>query len=129
MCPDGVDVYIDNVGGEILDAVLLNIKKYARIVLCGAISSYNQKKAPGIYYYPLIISQSATVEGFIVWDHKQKFEIATKNLSKWIKEKKIIHREHVIDGIENAPKALRVLLSGENLGKVLVKVDHQAPKL
>mmetsp|Transcript_11980 Transcript_11980/g.12061 ORF Transcript_11980/g.12061 Transcript_11980/m.12061 type:complete len:266 (-) Transcript_11980:30-827(-) len=129
LCPEGIDIYIDLVGGDILDAVLLNIKKYARIVMCGAISSYNLKRAPPIRYYPLIISQSASVEGFIVWEHRNKFDIAVKNLSKWIKENKIKHKEHIVDGIENAPRALRMVMTGENFGKMVVKVEHQSPKI
>ncbi|CAG9315428.1 YFMJ_1 [Blepharisma stoltei] len=128
-CPDGVDVYIDNVGGEILDAALLNINKYARIVMCGAISSYNKKTAPPVHYYPLIISMSATIVGFIVFDFKNKYGLATKHLSKWLQQKKLKFSEHVVDGLENAPSALRLLLKGENTGKVLVRVTSGSPKL
>ena len=106
LCPKGVDVYIDNVGGNILDSVLLNIRKRARIVLCGAISSYNEKKAPNLRFYPLIISNMATVEGFIVWDFRNRFDLATKDLSRWVKKGKLKYREEIVEGLENAPRAL-----------------------
>lgn len=128
-CPDGVDIYIDNVGGEILDAALLNINKYARIVMCGAISGYNQKRAPPVHYYPLIIAMSATIVGFIIFDFKNKYGLAVKHLSKWVQQNKLKLREHVVEGLENAPLALRMLLQGENKGKLLVKVMHSSPKL
>lgn len=129
VCPNGVDIYIDNVGGEILDAVLLNIKKYSRIVMCGAISGYNLKKNPPIYYYPFVVSMSASMIGFIFDDYKHVFLVALKSLSKWVDEGKIIYREHILNGLENAPKALSMLFTGENKGKMIIKVFSTSVKL
>lgn len=129
VCPDGIDIYIDNVGGEVLDAVLLNLKKYARIVMCGAISAYNYKKAPSVSNYPLIISMSATVIGFLVDDYKKHFLIALKSLGKWIKEDKIKYKEHMLYGLESAPLGLSMLLKGENNGKVIVKLSPPIEKI
>ena len=134
VCPQGVDIYIDNVGGPVLDAVLANIRKNARIVFSGAISSYNQKKAFPVHNYPyflyrIAIAMSASIEGFIVWDYQNRFEIAIRQLSRWIQEKKIIHREHIIQGLENAPSALKMVMNGENFGKMIVRVLHQEPRI
>ena len=128
-CPKGIDVYIDNVGGEILDAVLPNIKKYARIILCGAISGYNSSKSPGIYNYPIMISMSATMIGFIVNDYINHFVTAIKTLTKWVNKGKIKYRTHLLNGLENAPKGLAMLFTGENKGKLIIEVDNQKEKI
>ena len=128
-CPRGIDIYIDNVGGKILDAVLLNIKKYARIVMCGAISGYNLSKAPGICYYPRVISMSATMIGFIANDYKHHFAIALKSLSKWVNEGKIKSRIHVLPGLEHGPKGLAMLFTGENQGKLILDIEKQIEKI
>jgi NADPH-dependent curcumin reductase len=72
---------------------------------------------------------SATVEGFIVWDYKNRFELAVRQLSRLIQEKKLIYKEHVLQGLENAPKALQMVMNGENFGKMVVKVLHEQPRL
>mmetsp|Transcript_3766 Transcript_3766/g.3548 ORF Transcript_3766/g.3548 Transcript_3766/m.3548 type:complete len:137 (+) Transcript_3766:599-1009(+) len=129
LCPDGIDIYLDNVGGEILDAVLLNIKKHGKIIACGAIASYNSKKPKPIYNYPLIIALSITVEGFIVWDYKNRFQLATRQLSRLVQEKQIAYKEHILEGIKKVPEALRLLMTGENQGKLIVKLQHSDPHL
>lgn len=128
-CPNGIDIYIDNVGGDILDAVLLNIKKYARIVLCGSISGYNMKKSPSLMRYPLVISNSATMIGFIVNDYRHLFVQALKSLSKWISEGKLKYREHILHGLENAPNGLKMLFTGENKGKLIIRVKKEKVRL
>ena len=72
---------------------------------------------------------SATVEGFIVWDYKNRFEFALKQLSRWVQEKKIIHKEHVLQGLESAPSALKMVMQGENFGKMIVRLVHDQPSL
>ena len=127
-CPEGVDLYLDNVGGEILDAVLINCKKGARIILCGAIQSYTKKAQP-IFMYPLVIAMSMKVKGFIVTDFYNRYNEAHAFLTNLLNKKKLVYKEDIVDGLENAPLALRKLLSGENFGKLLIRVDHEKPKL
>jgi len=128
-CPGGVDIYIDNVGGEMLDSVLLNINKYAKVILCGAISAYNLSLAPRIYYYPLIISMSASLIGFEVWDYRHRFGLATQSLNKWEQEGRLKHREQILKGLHKAPKALQMLLLGQNTGKLIIKIHSKSPKI
>jgi NADPH-dependent curcumin reductase CurA len=123
-CPHGVDVYFDNVGGEISDAVMPLLNHKARIVLCGQISQYNINKpdvGPRIQTYLLI--KSAMMKGFIVMDYADRSEEGIRQLAQWISQKKLKYAEHVIEGLENAPKAFIGLFKGENLGKQLVKVS------
>lgn len=123
LCPKGVDVYIDNVGGDVCDSVLNFINKYARVVLCGAISGYNLRKNPGIKNYPIVIAMSATMIGFMVNDFRSTFTLALKTLSKWLAEGKIIYKEHIISSLEQAPAGLIMLLKGENQGKLLINLE------
>ena len=97
--------------------------------MCGAISGYNLKKNPPIYYYPFVVSMSASMIGFIFDDYKHVFLVALKSLSKWVDEGKIIYREHILNGLENAPKALSMLFTGENKGKMIIKVFSTSVKL
>jgi len=103
-CPDGIDVYFDNVGGEILDAVLSLINVRARIVICGTISHANlTEPVPGPYNFRSILTQRARVEGFIILDYVDRFQEATEDLGRWLTEGKIQYRVEVVDGLENAP--------------------------
>ncbi|OMJ83208.1 hypothetical protein SteCoe_15924 [Stentor coeruleus] len=129
LCPEGIDLYLDNVGGEMLDAVLLNAKKGARMILCGAIQSYGQKKAQPLYMYPLVISKSLKMKGFIVTDYQNKFEEGLKYLGSLYEKGNLKYKEDVVDGLENAHTALQKLARGQNDGKMLIKVLHEAPKL
>jgi NADPH-dependent curcumin reductase CurA len=127
LCPEGVDVFFDNVGGEILDTVLDRIAIGARIVVCGAISSYNDfEQRPGIRnHYRLIISRG-TMRGFLVFDHLDRIPQAISDLAGWAAAGKIKNQIDVVEGLENAPDALNRLFTGQNLGKQLVKVaDRQ----
>jgi NADPH-dependent curcumin reductase CurA len=123
LCPKGVDVYFDNVGGEILDAVLAHLAMGARIALCGAISGYNDfAHMPGIRNYVNLIVRSATMRGFLVFNYAARIPEAIADLAAWAAAGKIKNQVDVVTGLENAPDALRRLFTGENLGKQLVKV-------
>jgi len=126
LCPKGIDIYFDNVGGEILDAVLGQINKRARISLCGLITGYNaEKPKPGPYYFPNILVKSAKVEGFIVTDYLHRSEEAIKDLGQWFMEGKLKFRVDVVDGLENAPLAINKLFDGSNQGKLMIKVFEE----
>ena len=122
-CPDGIDVYFDNVGGPVSDAVLFNINQFARIVVCGAISLYNETRMPmGMRIEPFLIKSSALMQGFIVNDYAKKFPDAIKQLSTWIATGKLKYKETIVEGFENIPLAFLDLFEGKNTGKMVVKV-------
>jgi NADPH-dependent curcumin reductase CurA len=122
-CPDGIDVFFDNVGGEILDAALAQISLHARVVLCGAISQYDTADfAPGPRNILNLIPQRGRMEGFIVIDYRDRFLDAILQLGQWVQEGRIRYAEDIVDGLENAPAAFRRLFTGENTGKLIVKV-------
>jgi NADPH-dependent curcumin reductase CurA len=126
VCPDGIDVFFDNVGGDILDAVLAQINLRARIVLCGAISTYNAVEPPrGPSNYRQLIVQRARMEGFLILDYLDRFPEAQLQMAAWVIEGKIQHAEDVVDGLEHAPEALNRLFTGANTGKVVVKVSEE----
>jgi NADPH-dependent curcumin reductase len=123
-CPDGVDLYFDNVGGEILDAVLTTITLNARVVLCGAIAQYNDMDgAVGIKNHAMLIMRRGTMTGFIVTDFAARWAEAQLALATMILDGSLRHHEHLVPGLENAPDALNLLFSGGNHGKTLVVVD------
>jgi len=124
-CPKGIDVYFDNVGGDILDAALANIRMGARIPICGAISQYNNTtpiKGPSNYLSLLV--NSARMEGFVVFHFAKKYPEAGAALSQWITEGKIKSREHIEEGIENFLPTFQKLFSGEKQGKLVLKVGE-----
>ncbi|WP_439482203.1 NADP-dependent oxidoreductase [Cyclobacterium plantarum] len=124
-CPDGVDVYFDNVGGEISDAVLTNINKFARLPVCGAISLYNKTEVPmGPRLQPILLTKSATMRGFIIGDFASKFPTATRQLAAWLKEGKLQSSETIVEGFDNIPQAFLDLFEGKNKGKMVVKVGE-----
>ncbi len=121
--PDGVDVYFDNVGGPISDAVLFNINKFARLVICGAISVYNNTELPkSVSVQPFLIKNSALMQGFIVSNFQDKFPEAIKALSHWLAEGKLTYSETIVEGFENIPQAFIDLFDGKNKGKMVVKI-------
>jgi NADPH-dependent curcumin reductase CurA len=125
-CPKGVDVYFDNVGGDILDAVLAQINQRARIVLCGAISMYNATDLPpGPKNYVSLIIHRARMEGFIVTDFLPRFQEAFMQISQWIGEGKIKYAVDVVQGLENATTAINRLFTGANTGKLLVQISEE----
>lgn len=122
-CPDGVDVYFDNVGGEISDAVHANINRLGRIIVCGAISAYNDTSAPtGPRVEHFLIRKSALMQGFIVGNYAEKFPEGIKHLSQWLAEEKLHAEETVVKGFENIPQAFIDLFDGKNKGKMIVKI-------
>jgi NADPH-dependent curcumin reductase CurA len=123
VCPQGVDIYFDNVGGEISDAVLVHINNFARIIVCGAISLYNETSVPvGPRVQPLLIKNRALMQGFIIFDYAKKFPGAIAQLSAWVQEKKLTYTETVVEGFDNIPQAFLDLFEGKNKGKMIVKV-------
>ncbi len=122
-CPKGVDVYFDNVGGPILDAVLGRLAMKARVVLCGVISSYLTGEHPGPANYVNLLSKSALMQGFNALDMWERFEDAYADLRRWEAEGLLVHRETVLDGLESCVEALNGLFTGANIGKMLVKVN------
>jgi NADPH-dependent curcumin reductase CurA len=122
-CPNGVDIYFDNVGGEISDAVITLINKHARIPLCGLISQYNlEAPETGLRPQPFLLVNSALMQGFIITDYAPRFAEGVSQLARWLAEGKLKYAEHIVDGFENTPEAFIGLFRGENLGKQLVKV-------
>ena len=122
-CPKGIDLYFDNVGGEILDAALLNMAIHGRVVLCGGISSYNEKELPaGPRNYMQLVIRRCTMQGFLVSDHLSRAGQAIADLSTWVAEGKVVHAEDIQEGIENTPKTFPRLFQGKNLGKQLLKL-------
>ncbi|OJT07445.1 hypothetical protein TRAPUB_1688 [Trametes pubescens] len=113
-----LDVYFDNVGGDILNFMLTRLKMKARIVLCGAISDYNTSKPKGLSAYTNLISQRAKIEGFVVFDYAKRYPEALRDLSAWAKDGSLKRRFHVVKGLDNAPEALKILFSGGNTGKL-----------
>jgi NADPH-dependent curcumin reductase CurA len=122
-CPKGVDVYFDNVGGDILDTVLTQIARHARIVLCGAISQYNSTtgfKGPANYMSLLV--NHGRMEGFVVFEYASRYAEAAREMGAWMAAGKLKSREDIVEGIETFPETLLKLFSGENLGKLMIKV-------
>ena len=122
-CPDGIDLYFDNVGGDILDAALANIALRGRIVVCGAISQYNATERKGIANTSMLVVRRARMEGFLVFDFASRYVEAQTELASMVLAGTLVHREQLVQGLENAPNALNMLFSGQNHGKTLVVVD------
>lgn len=123
-CPDGINVYFDNVGGKITDAVINQLANYARVAVCGVISQYNlTEPEPGLRTHRSMLTNQATTEGFLVFQFAQKYHIGMKRMAKWIKEGKIKYKEDIVEGLENAPEAFIGLMNGKNFGKLLIKVS------
>ena len=122
-CPDGVDLFFDNVGGEILDACLGQLALRGRVVLCGAIASYNDRGArTGPANYGSLIIRRGRMEGFIILDYFDRLPEAQAQIAQWLAEGKLKSAEHLVEGLEHAPEALNLLFTGGNTGKVIVKV-------
>ena len=123
LCPKRVDVFFDNTGGPILDHVLGRIADHARVVLCGAISSYNDHhKPPGPPNYLNLISRRARMEGFISWDSWGRYAEIMDILGGWVADGRLQHRSHIFEGLGSAPQALNAMFEGTNIGKVVIKV-------
>ncbi|HXQ89977.1 MAG TPA: NADP-dependent oxidoreductase [Acidimicrobiales bacterium] len=123
LCPGGIDLYYDNVGGEILDICLAQMALRGRIVMCGAISVYNETtRPPGPRNIFNLIVKRARMEGFLVLDYLDRFPEAQIEMVGWLAEGRVKHAEHIVDGLEHAPEALNLLFTGGNTGKVIVKL-------
>jgi NADPH-dependent curcumin reductase CurA len=122
-CPNGVDVYFDNVGGDISDAVVRHLNFFARVPLCGQIALYNETEIPmGPRIQPIMVTRSILMQGFIIGNYANRFGEGMKQLSEWIKAGKIKYTETVVEGFDQLPEALLGLFSGRNSGKMVVKV-------
>ena len=122
-CPEGIDIYFDNVGGEISDSIMYLINNFARVVICGQISQYNHNRLSiGPRMQMFILTRRALMQGFIINDYKNQFDKALKELTNWLLKGKIKNKETIIDGFENLPRAFLGLFTGDNIGKQLVKV-------
>ena len=122
-CPQGVDVYFDNVGGDILDTVLTQLARKARIVICGAISQYNNTTAvKGPSNYLSLLVNRASMTGMVVFDYADRYAEAGREMAGWIKSGQLKTREDIVDGLETFPETLLKLFSGENFGKLVLKV-------
>ena len=124
-CPDGVDIFFDNVGGELFDAVFANINSHARISICGQIADYNETNPPqGPRPMHTLIKKSARIEGFVVYDFADEFDDAKQQIADWYNNGDLIYKENLIEGFENIPDAFIGLFSGENIGKQMIKVGE-----
>jgi hypothetical protein len=124
LCPGGIDVYFDNVGGEILDIALANLALHARVVICGGISRYNQAgEIPGPKNYFNLVFRRARMEGFIVLDYAPRFAEGRSALEAELRLGRLVHCETVIDGFEQLPAALIALFRGDNMGKLMVRAN------
>jgi len=122
-CPNGIDVYFDNVGGEILDAALIFLRRNARVILCGAISQYNNKESiKGPKNYLSLLVNRASIKGMIVFDYVHKYEKAISEISGWIEEGKITVNEDIYEGIDNFRSIFLKLFSGDKMGKLILKI-------
>jgi len=122
-CPNGVDIYFDNVGGDILDTVLTRINRKARIIICGAISQYNNTtpvKGPANYLSLLV--NRARMEGIVVFDYADRYPLAIAELAGYLKAGTMKSREDVVAGLDTFPEALLKLFNGENFGKLVLQV-------
>lgn len=123
VCPKGVDVYFDNVGGPILDAVLRRINVGARVVLCGAISQINATELPpGPSNYIRLLTRRARMEGFVTLDYAARWAEGSAQLARWVLEGELRYRDEIVEGLERAPQAFLRLFSGDHIGKLMVRV-------
>ncbi len=123
--PDGIDVYFDNVGGDILDAALVNLALHARIVICGAISQYQAEQRRGPANYMMLLVRRSRMEGFVVFDFAKRYGEAAAELGAWIADGRLKVFEHVVRGsIDDFPETLQMLFRGENVGKLVLELEE-----
>ncbi|KAF3684092.1 2-alkenal reductase (NADP(+)-dependent) [Capsicum annuum] len=123
--PDGIDIYFENVGGKMLDAVLLNMKLHGRIAVCGMISQYNLDKTEGVHNLFCLITKRIRMEGFLVFEYYHLYPKYLEMIIPHIKAGKVVYMEDVAEGLESAPSALVGLFSGRNVGKQVVMISHE----
>ncbi len=119
---DGIDVFYDNVGGPLLDTAMLHLARGSRIVICGAISQYNNNPIYGPSNYMKIVTARGTLQGIIVFDYIDQYPRAVDEISRWLKSGQIKTKEHYVNGLENFASAVKMLFTGDNFGKLLLKV-------
>jgi NADPH-dependent curcumin reductase len=124
VCPDKIDVYFDNVGGKVLDAALARLAMRARVVICGAISQYNETAPSGPANYMSLLVNRASMTGFLVFDFADRYPEAVKDIASWLKDGRVKTREHIVERLEAFPEALLKLYSGANQGKLVLKVGE-----
>ncbi len=121
-CPKGIDVYFDNVGGETLNTALIFLRKKARVVICGAISQYNAKAIEAPSNYLSLLVNSASMEGFVIFDFMDEYKSAAIQIGKWMQSGQLKSKEQIFEGIDNFYEVFLRLFSGEKLGKLILKV-------
>jgi hypothetical protein len=121
-CPEGVDVYFDNVGGELLDLALLSMNRSGRVAVAGQVSEYNLAQPRGIRHVREVIERRIRIEGFVVWDFLADFKEAMSQMANWIREGKLLYTETFHDGFESAPAAFCELFTHAGLGRSLVRL-------
>jgi NADPH-dependent curcumin reductase CurA len=123
ICPDGFDIYFDNVGGDFLESAIFQMKNYGRIVICGRISQMNvTTPGSGIKNMAYVLVKRLTIKGFLIFDHENEREPFETDMLKWLSEGKVKFKETIYQGLESAPKSFIDLLEGKNIGKMLVKI-------
>jgi NADPH-dependent curcumin reductase CurA len=123
--PGGVDVYFDNVGGDVLDAVLTRLARGARIIICGAVSQYNAERVQGPAHYLSLLVARASMTGMVVFDYQDRYPQAMAELAGWLRDGQLVSREHIVQGsVSDFPDVLLMLFAGENTGKLILAIDH-----
>tara|TARA_Y100001970_G_scaffold64116_1_gene82100 strand:- start:8445 stop:9452 length:1008 start_codon:yes stop_codon:yes gene_type:complete len=123
VCPEGFDMYFDNVGGEFLESAIFRMKNFGKIIICGRISQMSATSAgSGLKNMAHVLVKRLTIRGFLIFDHENDSDNFQQDMTKWIQEGKIKFKETIYDGIDNAPQAFVDLLNGKNIGKMLVKI-------
>jgi hypothetical protein len=125
-CPGGIDVYFDNVGGDVLAAALGNLALHARVVLCGMIGAYSAESPPPGPFLGPVVAARATIRGLVVYDHLHRLPELERVVGDWIRDGRFRYREDVTEGLEHAPEAFCRLMRGENFGKTLVRVAPES---
>jgi NADPH-dependent curcumin reductase CurA len=126
-CPEGVNVYFDNTAGAISDAVHTHLAKRARIVICGTASVANWQPWPqGARVERHLLNMTARMEGFLIWDYEHRYQEAVTRLAAWVRSGELRYREEILQGLAQAPDAIAGLYRGDNLGKRIIQVDHDA---
>jgi NADPH-dependent curcumin reductase len=123
--PGGVDVYFDNVGGDVLDAVLTRLARGARIIICGAVSQYNAEQVRGPANYLMLLVARASMTGMVIFDYQDRYPAAVAELARWLRAGQLVSREHIVHGgVSDFPGVLLMLFAGENTGKLILAIDH-----
>ena len=123
-CPGGVDVYFDNVGGDILDAALANLNKHARVAVCGWISTYNMEELPPLQNLWQLVAESVTMQGFVVLDYLERFPEGIAQLAEWVMAGQLTFKEEIVDGLDEVLPTFLRLFDGSNQGKLIIRIPE-----